>query len=367
MAKKETPLQQAEKQLKEVLESVNTNIEYLGYASGKMYDALIDIQRSFDLIRGVPAEETLKYEKAKKLSSSWKLQVESIQKEYDEFMAKNAMAGAAGGALGVGVFAFGPTIAMGVATTIGVASTGTAISTLSGAAATNAALAWLGGGALAAGGSGMAGGQALLALAGPIGWTIGLVSLATCGVIFFLGRARQKRLEEIFTLVIKREIQTYKLAKTEIKEKINTIINETSQLLAANQEIRTFGTDYQSMTEDQQYRLGVYVNLMFAATQNLIKPIKALIPKFSKEDLKAYSTMVNPRLSAINKFWDLIVYLANLFHTIELSESDINILYGPLKRNDNFIKSANIRKDEFKKLLILAIIIDLYKYPHLKV
>ena len=39
---------------------------------------------------------------------------------------------------------------MGVATTFGVASTGTAISALSGAAATNAALAWLGGGALAA-------------------------------------------------------------------------------------------------------------------------------------------------------------------------------------------------------------------------
>ena len=52
----------------------------------------------------------------------------------------------------------------GIATTFGVASTGTAISTLSGAAATNAALAWLGGGALAAGGGGMAAGEAFLTL-----------------------------------------------------------------------------------------------------------------------------------------------------------------------------------------------------------
>ena len=67
---------------------------------------------------------------------------------------------AAGAGLGVAVVTMGPTVAMGVATTFGVASTGTAISTLSGAAATNAALAWLGGGALAAGGGGMAAGEA---------------------------------------------------------------------------------------------------------------------------------------------------------------------------------------------------------------
>lgn len=73
----------------------------------------------------------------------------------------------------------GPTAAMGIATTFGVKSTGTAISTLSGAAATNAALAWLGGGALAAGG--MSAGNAFLALAGPVGRTIAGVMLA-CSV-----------------------------------------------------------------------------------------------------------------------------------------------------------------------------------------
>ncbi|MCD8490298.1 MAG: hypothetical protein LRZ84_27120 [Desertifilum sp.] len=52
--------------------------------------------------------------------------------------------------------------AMGLATSVGVASTGTAISQLSGAAATNATLAWLGGGSLAAGGGGMALGSLVL-------------------------------------------------------------------------------------------------------------------------------------------------------------------------------------------------------------
>lgn len=49
-----------------------------------------------------------------------------------------------------------------LATTIGTASTGTAIAGLSGAAATNAAMAWLGGGALSAGGFGVAGGATVL-------------------------------------------------------------------------------------------------------------------------------------------------------------------------------------------------------------
>ena len=52
--------------------------------------------------------------------------------------------------------------AMGLATSVGVASTGTLIGSLSGAAAWNATLAWLGGGSLAAGGGGMALGSVVL-------------------------------------------------------------------------------------------------------------------------------------------------------------------------------------------------------------
>ena len=87
--------------------------------------------------------------------------------------ARNASIGAGAGlAAGASVVFMGPTAAMWVATTFGTASTGAAISTLSGAAATNAALAWLGGGAVAAGGKGIVAGKALLAMAGPIGWSI---------------------------------------------------------------------------------------------------------------------------------------------------------------------------------------------------
>lgn len=89
----------------------------------------------------------------------------------------------AGALAGVGVAAFGPSAAMGIATTFGTASTGTAIASLAGAAQTNAALAWLGGGTLLTGGGGIAGGQAFLALAGPVGWAIGGAALVGGGLM----------------------------------------------------------------------------------------------------------------------------------------------------------------------------------------
>ena len=68
--------------------------------------------------------------------------------------------------------------AYGLATTIGTASTGTAISTLSGVAASNATLAWLGGGSVASGGMGIAGGTTILGgvIAGPALLVMGLLA-----------------------------------------------------------------------------------------------------------------------------------------------------------------------------------------------
>ncbi len=128
----------------------------------------------------------------------------------------------------------GPTVAMGVATTFGVASTGTAISALSGAAATNAALAWLGGGALAVGGGGMAAGEAFLALAGPVGWAIAGVSLIASGLFFWKSSSDKKRLESIFTAISERDIKSYELAVVELKERISRIIDENAKLKCGN-------------------------------------------------------------------------------------------------------------------------------------
>ena len=114
--------------------------------------------------------------------------------------ARQAASGAgAGVAAGASVAFMAPTAAMWTATTFGTASTGTAISTLSGAAAKSAALAWLGGGTVAEGMGGMAAGKALLALAGPIGWSIAGATLLTSIILFAKKRTKlnKQKNEEI--------------------------------------------------------------------------------------------------------------------------------------------------------------------------
>lgn len=102
---------------------------------------------------------------------------------------------ASGAAVGGAIATLGPGTAMAIATTFGTASTGAAISGLGGAAAVNAAMAWLGGGAIAAGGAGMAGGATLLALFGPVGWSLAGASLL--GGIFLSRSKNKAALEDV--------------------------------------------------------------------------------------------------------------------------------------------------------------------------
>ena len=218
--KKKSKLQQAQDKAQAAINLTNKTIEELGSHTSGLYESLTSIQELFDKIRNVPSDKKLQYEELKQIRLNWKQQAEKIEKDYQEAAIKNAGAGAAGAGLGVAVVTMGPTVAMGVATTFGVASTGTAISALSGAAATNAALAWLGGGALAAGGGGMAAGEAFLALAGPVGWAIAGVSLVASGLLFWKSSSDKKRLENVFTAISHRDVKSYELAIVELKERM---------------------------------------------------------------------------------------------------------------------------------------------------
>ena len=279
---------------------------------------------------------------------NWKQQAEKIELEYKKAEVKAAGQGAAGVGAGVAVVTLGPTVAMGVATTFGVASTGTAISALSGAAATNAALAWLGGGALAAGGGGMAAGSAFLALAGPIGWTIAGLSIIASGLMFFKTKGDKERLENVYTLISNRDVKSYELAIVELSERIKRIIDETGKLEETVIKIETFGTDYSQMTEEQQYELGAYVNLMEAATKLLVNPILGLQPKFSEQD---FDKVCAVETETFRKYFkdhrNIVISMANLLFTIPLDEKDKKLLAKSLRKNKEFLSSVQMTKKEF--------------------
>ena len=169
--------------------------------------------------------------------------------------------GTAGAVAGVGVAAFGPSAALAVATTFGTASTGTAISTLSGAAAANAALAWFGGGALAAGGGGMAAGNALLALAGPVGWTVAGVSLV--GAAAFLRSRNAKYAKEAAhrRIEVESEIRSLRAAESEIARVTTSIGRHADGCLAdLDWLLDNAPGDYRRFADPHKERLAGLVN-----------------------------------------------------------------------------------------------------------
>lgn len=181
----------------------------------------------------------------------------------------------AGLAAGVSVTFMAPTAAMWIATTFGTASTGAAISTLSGAALTNAALAWLGGGALAAGGGGIAAGNALLALAGPVGWTIAGASLLSSIILFSkkkmkLNKEKEDEIQKIY--------ENLKRVK-EMDKKLHTLFSESEQtrknLMKEYQSaLRLYGKDYQTFNKEDKKELGSIINTTRVLSSLMTKTIK---------------------------------------------------------------------------------------------
>ena len=348
MCKKKSKLQLAQEETQAAIDKVNKRIERLGENTSDLYQSLTEIQSIFDRIRNVPSDQRLKYEELKKVRLNWKKQAEKIEEDYKKAAAKGVGAGAAGAGLGVAVVALGPTAAMGVATTFGVASTGTAIAALHGAAATNAALAWLGGGALSLGGGGMAAGEAFLAMAGPIGWAIAGAALLSSGLLFWKANADKKRIDNIFTLISKRDVKSYSLAVVELEERIDRIKDESGKLNEAITIIRTFGTDYEKMSEAQQYELGGYLNLMLSSTQLLTNPILGLQPKYTEKDFQQFCSKNQMKeLLEYPVCRNVVVSLANLLYKIDLDSKDRKVLWKTLRKNKNMLKAFDMKKKDF--------------------
>ena len=346
--KKKTDLEHEPEVVESLVKQTNEKINELGQYDDDLYYELIRIQEKFDKIRNVPSDIQLQYQAIKEVRMNWKQQVDQIESDYESAKKIDIASGAAGGAFGIGVATLGPTAAMGVATTWGVASTGTEIALLSGAAQTNAALAWLGGGALSAGGGGMAAGNALLALAGPIGWTLAGVALVSSALLFWKAKSEKQRLEEIFGLIIQRDQYSYKQAIVEINLRINRIIDETKKLNEAILNINTFGLDYTKMTEQQQYTLGAYVNLMNSPTQLLVNPIIGIQPKYTlnKQQTNSNNTEYSSLLKD-EKYQNLVVYIANLLNKIEVNESDRKLLSKFFKGNEELLKKMDLETKKF--------------------
>lgn len=353
-AESKNKLEQAQATAELAVKETNEKIEELGEQTSELFDVLTTIQVIFDLIRNVPSDKELELAELKTVRLNWKNQVEQIEKDYQMAATKGAGVGALGTGAGVAVVALGPSVAMGIATTFGVASTGTAISALSGAAATNAALAWLGGGALVAGGGGMVVGNLLIALTGPVGWAVAGVAVLSGGRLFLKAQNEKEQLENIFTLISMRDATSYGLAIVELNERMTRIKSETTFLQEAIQEIRDFGLDYEEMSNQQQYELGTYLNFMRSSTKLLVNPILGLQPKYSEKDYADFlaNNQHEMTLEEAIQFEETIIFLANLLYKINLTKKDQTIIWKTIRSNEELMESMNLTKSEFKESVI---------------
>ena len=183
-----------------------------------------------------------------------------------------------GAAAGISVASMAPTALMSIATTFGTASTGTAISALSGAAAQKAATAWIGrtfAGFAIKERAGMAAGQAFLALAGPIGWGITVVSTGV-SLVSFSNKNKEiadKAVEEA------KEIEVAKEAIEESNQKISALRVRTERVFCdlnsqKNKIISFKNKDFMIISEDDKMFLGALVNNTFSLSVLLNEKIE---------------------------------------------------------------------------------------------
>lgn len=199
--------------------------------------------------------------------------------EYAEKAQSETVKSGVGGAVGLGagaaVAALGPSAAMWVATTFGTASTGTAISALSGAVAQKAALAWLGGGALSAGGGGIAAGNALLALAGPIGWSIAGASTAVTGLAVGIRNKKiaDQAMEEAKKITVAAALLKETSAKVDDLREKTMILRDALQAMYKN-DTQYLNADYAALDSSDKLALGTLVNNTLSLAEMLNKVVE---------------------------------------------------------------------------------------------
>lgn len=255
--------------------------------SRKTLKALIDQGwNTINSFRNTPEEWEANIIEIRISSDRYSELLAKVEKEIKDIDIKSAGSVAVGAAAGAGVAAFGGSALTSLAMAVGTAGTGASIGGLSGIAATNAALAWLGGGTLAAGGAGIAGGEAVLGLMGPVGWAIGGATLVGTGVVANHKNkdSAEKALKQAESITAAKLVNDG--SKTEVFELESLTTTTISKLMAMNARIEAYSRDYINLTEDEQMRLGAFVNNVLSGAKLLNKVIGKKAEKSSDNNLK---------------------------------------------------------------------------------
>lgn len=251
-------------------EKYNASYKKMEAACGNLYkirsesvDLIKIIERVINSIANSPKEFDTKLGKIGKELVKFRETEEYAKESYDASLKAGANI-VGGTAAGIGVATATPTALMGIATTFGSASTGTAISALSGAAAQKAAVAWIGrtfAGFAVKEGAGMAVGEAFLALAGPVGW--GITATSTGLSLLSMTKKNKEIADEAVEEA--KNIEKAREALDETAEKIGELQVKTDALYGDMDKQRDkitgfMDADYLSASDTDKLYLGTLVN-----------------------------------------------------------------------------------------------------------
>lgn len=234
-----------------------------------LYTRISEAEKILNIWTNTPQTFNKKHESIKLKIKNYK-KVLNVTKEENNKIFKTYTNGATGTLIGGSIATLGAPALTTIAMSVGTASTGTAITGLSGAAASNAALAWLGGGSLAAGGAGVAGGESLLSILGPIGWTIGGISLIATG--FSLNGKNKKAALKIKKAIVAIEklIKNTKSEIFDLKNKLQMVNNSNYDLRQRTMNAEDIlCTDYSEFTESDKLVAGTLLNNELSAVNIL--------------------------------------------------------------------------------------------------
>ena len=263
-------------------------------------------QRKVDVLNGNIAKYLSTMQKIKNLKLGESIGVDELKnEEYKKNIselkllqttAASLAGGVASGAVTGALTAFG---AYGLASTFGVATTGTAISSLSGVVATNATLAFLGGGALGTG-LGIAGGTAILGglVAGPALAVMGLVTGAVASKNkdkAYQNYAEAKKYREEMKLAatmcdsISRRTRMFDRFLVSLNSSFEPLVYELNDL------VENKGCDYNSYNDQEKE--------LVAKSFSVAKAVKSII---DKPILTEDGNLVDMKIGEINDIREMV-------------------------------------------------------------
>ena len=367
MTKATTTLKEVQEKNKELQEKTMAKIDALGKNSECLYDVLSSMQDTMDLIRGIPDDKRLQYQELEKTINEWKKQAEEISEEMKKSTG-NTRPGMTNIEYGLSYLSLWPNIAAGLATSFETISIGLLLPTM--------------------GGIGSLGVSFALSLAVPFD----PISALMAGLVWKYKAEEKRKAETIFLSLYSKTNKNFQKAISELNERIKRIVDETEKLKIGRKKVESFGTDYNSMSELQQYELGAYFNLMLSSTQLLIKPIDGLQPGYSAKDFdlaiiridesivshyetwemsggeakawtfglsqtdKSYKLLCDSmdRKAYLVKNKDVLMYLCNVLDGVSLSFDDMEIISKCLKRNGAFLTNFKMSANDASPVLVAS-------------